>query len=92
MNDNFFTFGVNKRIASGHVGNLQMDGGKTVTYEYVIQPHMVLVYGYMHTSYTRDQINLEEWSYVTLNLKQGDGTLWKGMKHYFNKLLYCISF
>ena len=44
MNDNFFTFGVNKRIASEHEGNLQMDGGKTVTYEYVMQPHIFPVY------------------------------------------------
>ena len=47
MNDNFFTFEVNKRIASEHEGNLQMDGGKTVTYKYVMQPHMVPVYGYI---------------------------------------------
>ena len=63
MNDNFFTFGVNKRIASEHEGNLQMDGGKTVTYEYVMQPHIFPVYWYMQTSYNRDQINLNEWSY-----------------------------
>ena len=30
MNDNFFTFGVNKRIDSEHEGNIQVDGGKTV--------------------------------------------------------------
>ena len=59
MNDNFFTFGVNKRIASEHEGNLHMDGGKTVTHEYVMQPHMVPVYRYMQTSYNRDQINLD---------------------------------
>ena len=91
MNDNFFTFGVNKRIASEHEGNLQMVGGKTVICEYVMQPHMVLVYGYMQTSYNRDQINLGEWSYITSNVELGDCTLWKGMKQYFNKLLYCIS-
>ena len=31
MNDNFFTFGVNKGISSEHEGNLQMDGGKMLT-------------------------------------------------------------
>ena len=31
MNDNFFTFGVNKGIASEHEGNLQVDGGKMLT-------------------------------------------------------------
>ena len=54
MYDNFFTFGMNKRIASDHEGNLQMDGGKTVTYKYVMQPHMVPVYGYMETLYNKD--------------------------------------
>ena len=78
MNDNFFTFGVNKRIASEHEGNLKMDGGKRVTYECVMQPHMVPVYRYMQTSYNRDQINLDEWSYVIPNVKQEDRTLWKG--------------
>ena len=90
-NDNFFTFGVNKRIASEHKGNLEMDGGKTVTYKYVMQPHMVPVYRYIQTSYNRDQINLDEWSYITPNAKFEDRTLWKGMKQYFNKLLCCIS-
>ena len=80
MNDNFFTFGVNKRIASEHEGNLQMNGGKTVMYEYVTQPHMVPVYGYMQTLYNRDKINLNKWSYVTSNVEQGDRTLWKEMK------------
>ena len=89
MSDSFFTFGVKKRITSEHEGNLQMDGGKTVTYEYVVQLHMVSVYGYMQTY--RDQINLEEWSYITPNVEQGDCSLWKGMKQYFNKLLCCIS-
>ena len=78
MNDNFFTFGVNKRIASEHEGNLKMDGGKRVTYECVMQPHMVPVYGYMQTSYNRDQINLDEWSHVITNVEQEDRTLWKG--------------
>ena len=78
MNDNFFTFGVNKRIASEHEGNLKMDGGKRVTYECVMQPHMVPVYRYMQTSYNRDQINLYEWSYVIPNVEQEDRTLWKG--------------
>ena len=78
MNDNFFTFGVNKRIASEHEGNLKMDGGKRVTYECVMQPHMVPVYRYMQTSYNRDQINLDEWSYVIPNVEQEDRTLWKG--------------
>ena len=32
MSDNFFFFGVNKRIVSEHEGNLQMDEGKMVTY------------------------------------------------------------
>ena len=41
MNDNFFTFGVNKRIESEHEGNLQMNGGKTVIYEYVMLTYMV---------------------------------------------------
>ena len=91
MNGNFFTFQVNKRIAQEHEGNSQMDGGKTVTYEYVIQPQMVPVYGYMQTSYNRDQINLDEWSYITNNVEQGDCTFRKGMKQYFNKLLCCIS-
>ena len=91
MNDNFFTFGVNKRIASEDEGNLQTDGGKMVTYEYAMQPHMVPVYGYMQASYNRDQINLDEWSYITPNIEQGDRTLWKGMKQYFNKLSCCIS-
>ena len=91
MNDNFFILGVNKRIASEQEVNLQMDGDKTVTYEYVMQPHMVPVYGYMQTLYNGDQINLDEWSYVTPNVKLGDRTLWKGMKQYFNKLLCCIS-
>ena len=68
MNDNFFTFGVNKRIASEHEGNLQMNGGKTVMYEYVTQPHMVPVYGYMQTLYNRGKINLNKWSYITLNV------------------------
>ena len=36
MNDNFFILGMNKRIASEQEVNLQMDGGKTVTYEYVM--------------------------------------------------------
>ena len=44
MNDNLFTFWVNKRIAPEPEGNLQMDGGKTVTYKYVIQLDVVPVY------------------------------------------------
>ena len=75
-------------MASEHEGNLQMDGGKTVAYEYVMQPHMVPVYGYMQTSCNRDQINLDEWSNKTPNVKQRDRTLWKGMKQYFNELFY----
>ena len=54
MYDNFFTFGMNKRIASEHEENLQVDGGKTVTYKHVMQPHMVPVYGYMDTLYNKD--------------------------------------
>ena len=65
MNDNLFFFGMNKRIASEHEGNFQIDEGKTVTYECVMQPHMVPVYRYIQTSYNRDQINLDEWSYIT---------------------------
>ena len=57
-----------------------MDGGKTVTYEYVMKPHMVHVYGYMQTSYNTDQINLEEQSYITPNIELGNLTLWKEMK------------
>ena len=68
MNDNFFTFGVNKRIASEYEGSLQMDGGETLTYGYVMQPYMIPVYGYMQTSYNKDQINLDEWYYITLNV------------------------
>ena len=56
MDNNFFTFGVNKRIESDHEGNLQMDGVKTVTYEYAMQLYMVPVYGYMQTSCYRDQL------------------------------------
>ena len=68
-----------------------MDGGKTVTCEYVVQLHMVPVYGYMQTY--RDQINLEEWSYITPKVEQGDCSLWKAMKQYFNKLLcYYVAF
>ena len=69
MNENFFTFGVNKRIASEHEENLQMDGGKMVTCEYVMQPHMVPVHRYMHTLYNRDQINLDDWFYITPNVE-----------------------
>ena len=63
-----------------------MDGGKMVNYKYIRQPHMVAVYRYMQTSYNRDQISLDEWSYITTNVEQGDRTLWKRMKQYFNKL------
>ena len=68
-----------------------MDGGKMVTCEYVMQPHMVPVHRYMHTLYNRNQINLDDWFYITPNVEQGDHTLWKGMKQYFNKLSCCIS-
>ena len=68
MNDNFFTFWVDKRIASEYEGNLQMNGGETLTYEYVMQAYMIPVYGYMQTLYNKDQINLDEWSYITLNV------------------------
>ena len=91
LNNNFFTFGVSKRLASEHEGNLQMDGGKTVTYEYFMQPQIVPVYGYMHASFNRDQINLDKWPYIIPNIEQGDRTLWKGMKQHFNKLLCSIS-
>ena len=86
MNENFFTFGVNKRIASEHEENLQMDRGKMVNYKCIRQPHMVAVSRYMQTSDNRDQISLDEWSYITTNVEQGDRTLWKRMKQYFNKL------
>ena len=71
VDDNFLTFRMNKRIASGHEGNLQMDGGKTVTYKYIMQLHMVPIYRYMQTSYNRDQITLDEWSYITNNSNMG---------------------
>ena len=69
-----------------------MDGGETdqVINKYVIQLDVFPVYGYMQTSYNRDQINLDEWSYITPNVEHGHSTLWKGMKQYFNKLLCCI--
>ena len=46
-----------------------------VNYKYIRQPHMVAVYRYMQTSYNRDQISLDEWSYITTNVEQGDRTL-----------------
>ena len=69
-----------------------MNGGKTVTYEYVTQPHMVPVYGYMQTLYNRDKINWNKWSYVTSNVEQGDRTLGKKWKNCFLEIKKCNGF
>ena len=39
INENSFCFGVNKRIVSQDEGTIWTEGGKTVTYEYVMQPN-----------------------------------------------------
>ena len=41
----FFYLAVNKRIVSEHKEYLQTDLGKTLTYEYVLQPGSIPVYG-----------------------------------------------
>ena len=64
-------FGVNKRIVSQYEGTLRTEGGKTVTYEYLMPPNIVPVYRYIQTAYNGGKIDLDEWPSLTLNPDQG---------------------
>ena len=88
---NSFCFWVNKRILSQDEGTMRMEGGKTVTYKYVMQPNNVLVNRYIQTVYNRHQIDLDKWSSLTVNPDQGDDRPCKRIRPFLCNMFCCIS-
>ena len=91
IDKNSFCFGVNKPIVSQDEGTIRTEGGKTVTYEYVMQLNTVLVYKHIQTAYNRDQTDLDEWSSLPLNPDQGDDRPRKRIRHILRNMFCCIS-
>ena len=60
MDDYYFMFAVNKSVAFAEGGVVKIDFGKTLSFNYVLQPSSVPVYGYMQSCYTRETINFNE--------------------------------
>ena len=95
IDENFFIFAVNKSIISDCENTFTCESGRTVKYEYVINPKDVPVYRYAEKSYDRELIYLDGNSLseegFDYEMLPASGNLQKRIQSFFKKkICFCI--